>query len=94
MDEVFIKYALIGLLVWNLFVFTVYGLDKRRAKLGLWRIKENTLISQAFLFGGLGAFIGMRVFRHKTKHLRFKILVPLALVLNVSVVYLLYYFFN
>ena len=44
---------------------------------------EKTLLTLAFCLGGFGAFLGMWVFRHKTKHSKFKILVPIALILHI-----------
>ena len=74
------------LLVWNLCVFIMYAVDKSRAKKNKWRISEATLIAVAFFMGGCGALLGMHVLRHKTKHLKFKLLVPIAVVVNVLVV--------
>lgn len=68
----------------NLTAFALYGADKRKAKRGEWRIPERTLLAIALLMGGAGAFAGMRVFRHKTKHLSFRILVPLGAVISVA----------
>jgi len=78
-----------ALVLWNVVVFGLYGLDKLKAKKNAWRISEATLVGCAFLMGGLGAFLAMSFFRHKTKHWKFKILVPVALILNVAVVLLL-----
>lgn len=50
----------------NLLTFIAYGWDKRQAKYGLWRVPEKTLHALAFMGGTLGAYIGSRVFRHKT----------------------------
>lgn len=75
---------LIVIFIMSIIAFALYGIDKKRAKQGKWRIKESTLLLSAFLFGGIGAFIGMRVFRHKTKHIQFEILVPLFMVLNIA----------
>ncbi|MBQ1419121.1 MAG: DUF1294 domain-containing protein [Firmicutes bacterium] len=83
------KYVAIALAAWNLIVFCVYGLDKYKAKKDKWRIPEKTLLLLAFFFGGLGAFLGMRVFRHKTKHRLFTIGVPLCLLLNLAALYVL-----
>ena len=83
------KYVAIALTAWNLIVFCVYGLDKYKAKKDKWRIPEKTLLLLAFFFGGLGAFLGMRVFRHKTKHRLFTIGVPLCLLLNLAALYVL-----
>ena len=60
----------------NVIAFTLYGIDKRRAKKNLWRIRERTLLLATGLFGGVGAWLGMKVFRHKTQHMAFKVLVP------------------
>ena len=68
----------------NLISFALYGLDKLKAKKGLWRIRESTLLLVAALGGSLGALLGMEVFRHKTKHWQFKVLVPVFLVLHIA----------
>ena len=74
-----IFYYFIG---WNGIVCMLYGIDKYKAINNQWRISEKLLIGSAFLMGGLGAFLGMMLFRHKTKQLKFKILIPMALFLN------------
>ena len=61
----------------------MYGADKFLAIRGLRRISEKTLISLAFLMGGVGASLGMTLFRHKTKHKKFKILVSLSVIFNI-----------
>ena len=68
----------------NLVSFALYGLDKLKAKKGLWRIRESTLLLIALLGGSVGALLGMEVFRHKTKHWQFKVLVPVFLVLHIA----------
>ena len=75
------------LIIWNIVVFALYGIDKLRAIRGEWRISERVLLSSAFLMGGLGAFLGMQCFRHKTRHLIFVIGVPVAMILNFAVIY-------
>jgi uncharacterized membrane protein YsdA (DUF1294 family) len=80
--------------LWNLIVFAMYGMDKRRAKKRKWRISEATLIGSAFFMGGIGALMGMGVFRHKTNHLKFKVLVPLAVVANIGIVIAVIYLIN
>jgi len=81
----YIIYAVLGLLLlWNIIVFMIYGADKSKAKKNKRRISERTLLVSAFLMGGIGAFLGMIVLRHKTKHIRFKILLPLAAILNIA----------
>ena len=67
----------------NLVTFTAFALDKHYAKTGHRRISERTLLLLAFFGGSTGALFGMTVVRHKTKHTKFVILVPLFLLLHV-----------
>ena len=78
------KILLLILIALNLVAFVLYGLDKLKAKRGAWRIPEATLLLIAALGGSLGALLGMELFRHKTKHWKFKILVPLFLAIHVA----------
>ena len=78
------KDILLLLIAVNLVSFSLYGLDKLKAKKGLWRIRESTLLLVAALGGSLGALLGMEIFRHKTKHWQFKVLVPVFLALHVA----------
>lgn len=73
--------------IFNIFVILLYGLDKFKAKKKLRRIKERTLIISAFLMGGVGAIFGMVLFNHKTSKPKFRILIPLAVILNVITLY-------
>lgn len=72
------------LILINLIAFALYGIDKRRAKQGAWRISEYTLLLVALLGGSLGALLGMRYFRHKTRHRKFRYGVPLILLLQLG----------
>lgn len=67
----------------SLVTFIVYGVDKVKAKRGSERISERRLLALAFVGGAAGALLGMLLFRHKTRHLKFIILVPLLLALQV-----------
>lgn len=60
--------------------FLLMGIDKRRACKNAWRISEKALLLTAILGGGIGSFFGMYFFRHKTRHLAFVLLLPLAAV--------------
>jgi len=73
------------LAIWNIIVFAMYGIDKQKAKHRKWRISEETLLFSAALMGGTGALLGMRIFRHKVNHMKFKIGVPLLLFLNIII---------
>ena len=68
----------------NLLAFVLYGIDKWKAKADQWRISEKTLLLTALLGGSMGALVGMQVFRHKTQHWKFRILVPLFLLLHAA----------
>jgi uncharacterized membrane protein YsdA (DUF1294 family) len=70
----------IYLAIINVVAFTAYGLDKWKAKKSKWRTPESTLILFAAIGGALGAYAGMKCFRHKTQHKKFTILVPLFLI--------------
>lgn len=59
--------------------------DKRRAKKNLWRIPEATLMGAAALGGSIGTLIGMYAVRHKTKHPKFTLGVPLILAVQLVV---------
>lgn len=78
-------------LIWNVIVAFLYWIDKKKAEKGAYRISEKTLILSAFLMGAPGALCGMHFFRHKTKHMSFLISIPLALVVNIAVVYFIYF---
>ena len=74
------------LVIINFVTFLVYGIDKRKAVKHKYRISEKTLIVMAIIGGSIGALIGMRAFRHKTKHIKFLIGVPFILILQVVIV--------
>lgn len=75
--------------IWNIFTFLIMGLDKYKAKHDKWRISENVLLFTAFAFGGMGALIGSQVFRHKTQKMKFKLLLPLSVLVNWAAIYLI-----
>jgi len=81
-----VKIIIAAYILINIVSFSMYGADKKKAQKSEWRIKESTLILSAFLFGGIGALAGMKVFHHKTKHTKFIVLVPLAVILNIAVI--------
>lgn len=60
----------------NIITFLIYGMDKYKAKNQKWRISEKTLIGLAVIGGVIGAIAGMQIFRHKTKHAKFVVGVP------------------
>ena len=76
MREFLIILAITYVFVINMTGFAVMGIDKKRAVRGAWRISEASLFLTAFLGGALGCTLGMRRFRHKTKHWYFKYGMP------------------
>lgn len=64
-------------IVINLLTFLLYGLDKYKAVRQEWRIPERALLLMAFVGGAFGALSAMRIFRHKTRKGRFKLMIPL-----------------
>ncbi|MCF0199692.1 MAG: DUF1294 domain-containing protein [Bacteroidaceae bacterium] len=73
------KIALYYLLIVNAVAFCIYGIDKLKAKKNRWRIAESTLLGLAVAGGSVGAWLGMKVWRHKTQHKKFKYGVPIIL---------------
>lgn len=66
----------IFLLVINVATFFTYGIDKWKAKKSKWRIRETALLLLAVLGGSIGAWLGMKVWHHKTMHKKFKYGIP------------------
>ena len=79
------------LLIINLAGFVAMGIDKKRAIRGAWRISEASLFTFALLGGALGCTLGMKHFRHKTKHWYFKYGLPGIFIMQVFLLILLYY---
>jgi uncharacterized membrane protein YsdA (DUF1294 family) len=71
-------------LVMSLVTFVEYGLDKRAARLGRWRIPERRLHILALAFGWPGAWIAQRAFRHKTMDRRFRIIFWMIIALHAA----------
>ena len=62
------KYAISFYIVMSLLALFLYGRDKKKAKRRKWRIPESVLLGVGFFGGAVGALLGMKLFRHKTKH--------------------------
>lgn len=69
------------LLIINLIAFILYGVDKKRAIRNEFRIRERVLLWMARLGGGIGSWIGLKLFHHKTKHTKFRVVVPLWMII-------------
>jgi len=72
------------LLAINAVTFIVYGIDKYKAKKAKWRISEATLLLLAVLGGSVGAWVGMKVWHHKTMHKKFKYGIPAILLIQIA----------
>lgn len=86
-----VSHYMIILFVWNIIVMFIYGYDKMLAKMRKRRISERTLLTCAFLVGGVGAMFGMLFFNHKTSKMKFRILVPIAVFISVAAIFWLRY---
>ena len=75
--------ALVVIAVMNVVSFALMGIDKRRARRGVWRISEKALFLSTACFGGLGGVLGMKVFHHKTEHWYFRVFFPVLLFVQV-----------
>ena len=76
-----LAYYLLGI---NAVAFIMYGIDKYKAKKAKWRIPEATLLLLAVLGGSIGAWMGMKVWHHKTKHKKFKYGIPAILLIQIA----------
>ena len=77
------------LIVITIVTFLVYGIDKWKAKQGSWRISEASLLILAVIGGSIGALFGMKVWHHKTMHKKFKYGLPLILLAQIALIYLI-----
>lgn len=82
------------LVLLSLITFIIYGVDKRKAINGSWRIKEATLLLLSFLGGAFGGYSAMLIFRHKTKaeHWYFTFVNILGILIHVGLLIALIFF--
>lgn len=84
------KLLLVYLFLINALGFALMLIDKRKAKKNLWRIPEATLMAIAALGGSLGCLCGVYAVRHKTKHIKFTLGIPVILAMQVVIIIILY----
>jgi uncharacterized membrane protein YsdA (DUF1294 family) len=72
--------------IWNIIVALIYGIDKLLAKGKKRRMSERFLLFTAFLLGAAGAMFGMVIFNHKTSKMKFRLLVPFYIALNIILI--------
>ena len=90
MAEMLIKYALLWLAVISLFAIIITAVDKRKARRGDWRVSEAALMTVSALGGSVAMLVTMLVIRHKTKHIKFMLGIPIFILFQViAVVYAL-----
>jgi len=75
----------------NIIGIAMMGRDKMTARAGAWRIPEGNLILVALLGGSVGVILGVKLFRHKTRHIKFAVGVPLIFFLQLAVVLWLFH---
>lgn len=78
------------LILMNIFSFAVFWIDKEKAKKRKWRVSEKNLFLLAILLGSPGCILGMHILRHKTKHPRFYLGMPVILIFQIVIFYLIY----
>ncbi len=83
------QYLLYAILLYlaaiNIVAFFLYGVDKWKSKHSKWRITEATLLWIAVAGGSMGALFGMKLWHHKTLHTKFRIGIPLILILQIAI---------
>lgn len=90
LEMIEVKYVVLYLVLINLVGIAAMALDKFKAQKGYWRIPEGTLFSITLLGGGIGTIVGMYLFRHKTKKLKFTIGLPSILISEIFLAVYLY----
>ncbi|MCR5190559.1 MAG: DUF1294 domain-containing protein [Bacteroidales bacterium] len=79
---------LLYLVAVNLVTFFIYGIDKFKSKRAKWRVPEATLLGLAAVGGSIGAWLGMKLWHHKTLHKKFRYGIPLILIAQIAIVLL------
>lgn len=85
MDKAWMIIIIIYLVAANIVGFVLMGADKSKARRGAWRIPEKTFFIVSLLGGSLGTFLGMMIFRHKTRHWYFILGIPLIMILQAGI---------
>lgn len=75
------------LIIVNALSFVLMLVDKYKAQNDLWRIPEATLMTVAAIGGSFGCFVGMKVCRHKTRHKKFAIGVPVMMAIHILILW-------
>ncbi len=91
------QYLLYAILLYlaaiNIVAFFLYGIDKWKSKHSKWRITEATLLWIAVAGGSMGALFGMKLWHHKTLHTKFRLGIPLILILQIAIALTVGYYY-
>ena len=82
MQETIVYY----LIIINIVTFLVYGIDKWKARKAMWRVREASLLMLAVLGGSIGAWLGMKVWHHKTQHKKFRYGIPAIIIIQLGII--------
>ena len=80
----------LALLIWNVMIFLIYGIDKFKARRGAWRIPEKILLTIALVCGGFGAWLAGMTFHHKIRKWYFKTIWFLGMVITLVALYFIW----
>jgi len=89
--NIYIKIIGSYLILINLVGYLSMLIDKKKAIKNKWRIKESTLLLFAILGGSIGSYLGMKRFRHKTKHIKFTLGIPFILFCQIALIIFILY---
>ena len=84
-----LQFIIIYFILINLITFITFGIDKGKAINNNRRVSEKTLWIMSLIGGSLGALLGMKMFRHKTKKLSFQAMMAVILMLQIFIIYLI-----
>ena len=85
-DLNYLNIALIYFGIINVDSFFTYGIEKWKAQKAKWRIRESALLLLAIMGGSIGAWLGMKVWHHKTQHKKFKYGVPAIIIIQLLLI--------
>ncbi len=85
---------LVYLLIINIIAFVITAYDKYSAIKNRWRVRESTLLIISALGGSIGMYVTMQFIRHKTRHLKFMLGIPVILIIQVILVYFIWRMIN
>lgn len=85
-----IQLLIIYLLIINIIAIIITGYDKLCAKKRSWRVKERTLMFISILGGSVGMYVTMHLIRHKTRHLKFMLGIPVIIILQILLMWFIW----